>query len=53
MDYAIGFAVGVLAMWGLGVVDMYLYKRILVRKANDGTAEHILGKFYYIREEGK
>lgn len=29
------------------------YRRVLVMKAKDGTAEHINGTFYYIKEEGK
>lgn len=49
--------IGILIGLIIGVIDsiwtLYSYKKILVGKSQDGTAEHINGKFYYIVEEGK
>jgi hypothetical protein len=49
----LGIAFGLLCMFIVHLSIMSSYKRILVMKAKDGTAEHINGKFYYIKEEGK
>jgi hypothetical protein len=45
----IGLVIGIL----IGAWMLYAYKRILVMKANDGTAEYINGQFYYIKREGE
>jgi hypothetical protein len=48
-----GIILGLLFMFVIHLSVMSSYKRILVMKAKDGTAENINGKFYYIKEEGK
>lgn len=53
MGFSIGLFIGVVIMLWLHIFAMSSYKRILVMKSQDGTAEHINGKFYYIKEEGK
>jgi hypothetical protein len=40
-------------LYTISAINMYLYKRMLVMKAKDGTAEYINGRFYYIKEEGE
>ena len=49
----LGIAIGLLVGIVINFFVMYSYMNILVMKANDGTAEYIHGKFYYIKEEGK
>jgi hypothetical protein len=45
----------ILLAWLLGVIgglwSLHLYKKTLVMKANDKTAECINGEFYYIIKE--
>jgi hypothetical protein len=53
MGFSIGLFIGVFTMFWLHSYAMNSFKRILVMKAKNGTAEHINGKFYYIKEEGK
>lgn len=48
-----GILIGLLIGIVFHVLVMSSYKRVLIMKAEDGTAEHINGKFYYIKEEGK
>lgn len=49
MGIVIGVEIGLqLASW-----SERAYKRLLVMKAEDGTAEYIDGEFYYIKKEGK
>lgn len=49
MGILIGLGIGVI----LNIWTMHDYKKLLIMKAKDGSAEHIYGKFYYIKEEGK
>lgn len=43
----VGLTIGiVLNLW-----VMHSYKKILIMKAKDGSAEYIYGKFYHIKEE--
>lgn len=51
--FLMGIILGLLFMFVIHLSIMQSYKRVLVMKAKDGTAEHINGKFYYIKEEGK
>ena len=37
----------------IGGIAHNSYKKVLVMKAEDGTAEYINGKFYYIKQEDK
>lgn len=53
VPFWMGFVFGLLVMFTLHLAVMDSFKRILVMKAKDGSAEHINGKFYYIKEEGK
>lgn len=49
----LGVIIGLLIGIVINILTMSSYKRVLIMKAEDGTAEHINGKFYYIKEEGK
>lgn len=49
----LGIFIGLITGFILNLWVMYSYKKILIMKAQDGTAECIYGKFYYIKEEGK
>ena len=47
----IGFSIGLFVGIILHVFNLNSYKGILKMKAEDGSAEYIKGKFYYITEE--
>lgn len=47
----VGLCIGLLFGIILNILSMSSYKRILVMKAKDGTAEYINGRFYYIKSE--
>jgi hypothetical protein len=49
----LGILIGLIIGLILNLWTTQSYKRILIMKSQDGTAEYIRGKFYYIREEGK
>lgn len=49
----VGIGVGLLIGLIFNLWIMHSYKKVLIMKAEDGSAEHIYGKFYYIKEEGK
>ena len=51
MSFISGMVVGVVIMFLLHWYVFSSYKRILVLKSIDGTAERINKKFYYIKEE--
>lgn len=53
IEFTVGLAMGMLLSLILHGLVMESYKRVLVMKAKDGSAEHINGNFYYIKEEGK
>jgi hypothetical protein len=53
VPFWMGFVIGLFTMSIIHISLMNSYQRILVMKAKDGSAEHINGKFYYIKEEGK
>ena len=48
-----GLFIGALIMYFLNQWAMASYKRILVMKAHDKSAEHINGLFYYIVPENE
>jgi uncharacterized membrane protein YdjX (TVP38/TMEM64 family) len=48
-----GIFIGAFIMFFVNKLVMSSYKRILVMKAHDKTAEHINGHFYYIVPESE
>jgi hypothetical protein len=53
MKMMLGILIGLVIGFIFNLWIMYSYKKVLIMKAQDGSAEYIYGKFYYIKEEGK
>lgn len=47
----VGIGIGLVIGFILNLWIMHSYKKILIMKAKDGSAECIYGKFYLIKEE--
>lgn len=48
-----GIIIGLMVGFIFAIWMLESYKRVLIMKSHDGTAECIDGKFYYIKGEGK